>query len=356
MAVTDDFSPIVEEAELAPASGLLDRVLRRRELSPVEAGFVRVLVGEDGKMRSAGQSPSPGEKRWGRTQKWIKVDVGHHTLEYAIPFLDPSGKVGFTATVSVSVTVSDPQAAAGEGSRSVKSLLMPLLRDEVIRAASQIQPAAAPNGEDPEPIAMLTSARQHADETVREALTRGPHNQPGWLSLQVVSVSVAFDEQTARHHAELVERARRGELIEAGAMNDRREAEGSVMVRDVWRKSLLPHLSNPSQRVFEVAFANPTDQNIAMVSAQATANELALLSQALEMIETMVEKNMVDKDDPIYATIKTISGRLDGVFLPGVSPVPIAPAASKQGLDAPTDVLQDPQPEEEPGDRDWSDD
>ncbi|MFI4992915.1 MAG: hypothetical protein ACHQCH_04780, partial [Solirubrobacterales bacterium] len=132
----DDFSPIVEQGEFEAATGMLGRFKRRRELPSVSVGVALVLADKDGKPVAGGEQISGGEKYWAKATSWIKVDVSEHTLEFTIPFPDPSGRAGFTATVTVGSAIVDSPTVAASGVTSVKGFLEPALSEAVANCAS----------------------------------------------------------------------------------------------------------------------------------------------------------------------------------------------------------------------------
>jgi hypothetical protein len=276
------------------------------------------------------------------------VDVGHHTLEYQIPFSDPSGRAGFVATVAVDAFVRDPTEAAQQGAASVKDSLEPALRRAVVEAGGRAEPVSEQDA-----IAALTTMRQHADATVRETVHEDLRGLPPWLSAQVLSVTVAFDDATQRHHTELLGRTWHGQVIDATTENEKKEATGALAVRALWRDELLPHLSDPSRRVFEVAFANPTDENIAKAVGHANNAELAMTSKVVELLDKMLEQDLVDKDDPVHKIIAALGGRVQQLYLAGGAPALPDPGAN-DALGSSGDGA-DELPEEQKGDRDFTD-
>jgi hypothetical protein len=355
MTVNDDFSPMVDQGELEPASGLLGRVRRRHDLRPVEAGFVRVLIVEDGSPILA-HDLTGGERQWGRPRSWIKVDVSHHTLDYPVAFSDPTSRAGFVAHVSVRAFVREAAEVARQGIVSVKDFLLPAVQRVVKQASSEIEPTR-----DPDPIVVLAAMRTQADVHVRRAVQGAVRDVPDWLDAEFVSVTLGFDDETQQHHAELVNRTRQGELIDVNKVNEEKEAKAALAVRALWRNDLLPHLSDPSRRVFEVAFGNPTPQNLARAVEQVSATELQLLSHGFDLLTKMVDKDYVDKDDPFYAAIVAMSGKVaNHLYLPGaaggLSSLPTGDGKQREeAVDhEPSEVVEED--EDEKGDRDWSDD
>ena len=352
MTATDDFAPMVEQGELEAASGLVGRRRRRHDLAPVDAGFVRVLVGDDGSLVAA-HGLTGGEKRWGRARSWVKVDVAQHALDYAVAFADPTGRAGFEALVTVRAAVEDPLEVVRKRITSVRDFLLPAVRRVVLRASEAIEPTSARD-----PIVALTTMRQRADVCLRLAVDGPVVEAPKWLAAEFVSVTVEFDQDTQAHHTGLVGRERDGELIDFDQVNEEKRTTASLAVRALWREELLPHLSNPAQRVFEVAFADPTQQNLARAVEQVTSAELQLLSQGFEMLRTMVDKDFVDKDDPFYAAIEAMSGKLTHLYLPGAAGALRGAPQSGLGLGDDADEVIDHEPpniEEEPGDHAWGD-
>jgi hypothetical protein len=352
----DDFSPVVEQGELELASGLLDRLRRRRELMPVGPGSVRVLLDEDGMpIRSAAQLTG-GEKRWSRARSWVRVDIGHHTLDYRIAFSDSSGRAGFVATIKVEATICDPAQAVQEGAAGVKGFLEPALA-RMVGEADGGDGAAADSGN---ALDALMAMRRNAEAKVRAVRGSVPE-LPRWLEAKVLSATVAFDGDTQRHHTDLVEAARRGqrveadrERIEAESINEQTATKGQIAIRKLWRDDLLENLSDPSRRVFEIAFANPTDANIARAVDAANQHEQQMAAGVIEVIQQMIDKNYIDKDDPIYRTVAALGKRLQNVVLRSASPAIAAPD-DQEGIDAPARPAEPQAPEEQEGDRDFTD-
>jgi hypothetical protein len=357
MTPIDDFAPMVEHGELEPTTGLRGRMRRRHDSAHVDAGFVRVLIAENGSPIPTGELTA-GEKRWGRAQSWVKVDVSHHTLDYAIPFSDPTGRAGFTARVSVRACVADPGEVAKQGIVSAKDFLLPAVRRVVVQASTAIKKT-----KQSDPTVALTEMHTQADLLVRNAVQGPVHEAPPWLDAEFVSAAVEFDSATERHHAELVNSTRRGELIDAHQVNDVKATRATLAVRAIWREELLPHLSDPAQRVFEVAFANPSQQNLARAVDQVTGAEGQFMLQGLEVLKTMIEKDYVDKDDPFYKAIEAMSGKLAHVYLPGAAaalasptPPPELDSGSKTAHNADAEAVVDHDPpdvDEVHGDREW---
>lgn len=350
----DDYSPIVERGELEATSGLFARGRRRKDLGPVESGFVRLLIGDDG-------SPLPsndltaGEKHWARPRSWIKVDIGYHTLDYTVGLSDPTGRAGFTARVSVRASVCDAGGVTRQGVTSVRDFVLPAVRRAVVQAGSVIEPSVKQN-----PIAALTETRQRADAGVR-SLADGPVSGiPDWLEAEFVSVTLDFDDATRRHLAELVDRTRQGELVDVDSVVQAKKTKAELAMRTLWREELLPHLSDPAQRVFEVAFANPTQANLAKAVDQVSHEEMVLVSEGFELLKTMVNNDYVDKDDPFYAAILAMNEKMSHLYLRGTAAALSAGSTKAElptaGDEPPTDALDHDPPdvEEERGDRDWT--
>lgn len=359
MTVSDDFSPMVEQGDLEPGSGLLGRLRRRHDLGSMDAGFARVLMVEDGSPILA-HDLTGGERKWGRARSWVKVDVGYHTLDYVVAFSDSTSRAGFVARVNVRVRVRDAAEVARQGISSVKDFLLPAVRRVVVQASSQVEPTV-----DPDPILALGAMRAQAEVHVRRAVQGPVRDLPSWLDAEFVSVALGFDDKTERHHAELVNIAHEGERIAADQANDEKRANAQLAVRAIWRKELLPHLSDPSRRVFEVAFADPTQQNLANAVEQVSAAELRLLIEGFDVLKKMVDNDYVDKDDPFYKAIAAMSGKLaNHLYLPGVggglsalSPQDGLPTAEdKQREEAVDGKPPEVDEEKDRGDHDWSDD
>ncbi len=251
MTVMDDFSPIAEQGELEPGRG---RFARRRELAAVGMGYSRVLIGEDGvPLREL----SPGEKYWKRACGWVNVDVSDHTLEFAVAFADHTGRASFVADVTVMCSVANPAEAARRGITSVKQVLEPVLRRTVVRAAAEMTRV-----EEEDAILALSETRKRAASAV-QTIEDTPIDIPGgWLAGHVMSATVRFDDETAKHLAGLVARSRDAEVIGADGANDMIRTGNAMNVRDLVRARLGVHLANPATRASQVVCCGVTARRV----------------------------------------------------------------------------------------------
>jgi hypothetical protein len=339
--VPDDYSPIAEKGELEVTSALRVRLRRREELGLVSPGFERVLLAEDGTVLVADKQLTPGERRNIRARSWIRVDVGHHRLEYDINFSDPSGHAEFVTTVAVDVAVVDAVEAIRSGISSVKDSLEPALRRAVVDAGESGKDVT-----DDDEIAALTEMRLRARADVRKLEGETLERLPRWLSAKVLSTTVDFTERTRRHYERLVELAQQGSVIDLTSKNNEKRTKGEISVRKLWREDLLPGLSNSSQRDFERVFANPTAENIAIAVGQANQRELALLQEVVSAFEMAAKEGFIEKDDPTIRALVGFVGHLPQMI-----------SGSEQALPepkAPETIEAEPGPEEQAGDRDFT--
>jgi hypothetical protein len=359
--VPDDYSPVVEQGELEPGSGLRARLRRREELAPLGAGFVRVLLGEDGTPLVGDKQLTPGEKRYMRARSWLRVDVGHHRLDYRVRFSDPSGSADFVATVAVDVAVRDAVELVRQGVSSVKDVLEPALRRLVVDAGESGDSDDEEFEDDQ--IKTLKQMRKRARERIG-VLQREPVSSiPAWLVATVESTVVEFDERTQRHHDELIAVVQTGHVNAATAKNDEDKVRFRIRARQLWREDLIPHLSDPSRRVFEQVLDNPTSENIAIAVNQANEREMMLLQEVIRSFESMAKDGIVEKDDPGIRAFVALVQRLPEMFsgggaaLTAGAPSPALDAESKVAVDAEAEAETEvtPPPDVQPGDRDFSD-
>lgn len=357
----DDYSPVVEQGELEPGSGLRARLRRREELAPLGAGFVRVLLAEDGTPLVGDKQLTPGEKRYMRARSWLRVDVGHHRLDYRVVFSDPSGHADFTATVAVDAVVRDAVELVREGVTNVKDVLEPALRRAVADAGETGEAPASGSVEDQ--IAALTAMRQQARSRIRGLEEQPLRGLPAWLGAMVISTVVDFADGTRGHYDQLVKLAQHGQVIGATAKNEELRTLGELTVRRLWREDLLPHLSDPSRRVFEQAFAKPTAENIAIAVEQANDREMVLLQEVIRSFENMATQGIVEKDDPGIRAFVALVHRLPEMFTGGGTALPAGvsnPALHAESggvVDAEAEAATEvtPPPEDRPGDPDFTD-
>jgi translation elongation factor EF-G len=347
--VSDDYSPAVDQGELKVASGLRARLSRRQELAPVGPGFERVLIAKDGTPLVDDNQRTPGEKRYKQACSWVSVDVGHHRLEYRVAFSDPSGHADFITTIAVDTVVVDAVAAVRSGASSVKDALEPTLRHVVVAAGESGEAVTGSRESDASTRKSdtLTNMRQRARAKVRQLEGESLEGLPSWLSATILSTTVDFDDGTRRHYNNLVGLEQQGQVIDVTSENDKKVAQGKIVVGDLWRENLLPHLSDSSQRVFEEVFTNPTEENISRAIDKANQRELALLHEVMRSFEMATKDGFFDKDDP---TIRALAGfvrhQLETASGSGQT---LVEGETHEVLDA------DPPPEDQSGDRDFSD-
>jgi hypothetical protein len=361
LTLDDDFSPIAERGELERASGLLSRLQRRQELRPVSANHYRVLVDGDGTPLTGAEELSAGQRYWSKANGWVTVDVGDHILAYDVPFSDPSGRIGFVATVTLQTKVRDATAVVERGIESVKDVLGPALREVVTKATR-----SADGGPSTDPIGALSAMRERANENMQQEVRKELGNLPEWLSAQVTAVTVEFDADTAAHRAELVRRSRDGELIDADAENKKRGTRHEMEVREIVRDSLAAHLSQPATRAFEVVFSDPSAENIASVVNQVNADEHRHKALVIEILQGLIDKDLVDKGDGVFdITAETILKALQGKVGPdlneieGISPgggdEVVGEVVDEQAADPRDDDADSEGDDGEDGDQDWTD-
>jgi hypothetical protein len=99
--------------------------------------------------------------------------------------------------------------------------------------------------------------------------------------------------------------------------------------------------------VFEQVYANPTDANIAAAVTQANERELMILQEVLRSYENLAKDGFVDKDDPTIRALAGLVNRLPSLIA-GAEPA-LPEGEERAG------VYAAPPPEDQPGDRDFSD-
>ena len=344
MTASTDFSPVAGRGELKPESGLLGRFRRKQDLEPVGSGFVRILLDEQGSPIASGEQLSAGQKYWSRGRSWVKVDVGTHRLEYEVDFPDPSGSAEFVARVAVTASVEDAVGAAADGCTNVAEILVPVLEEAVAVVTGKVT-----RTKESDPIAALHSMRKKARNAVRK-LVGESLDVPPWLSARVTAVTVEFDSVTAQHHATLVERKHGGHLIAADGENEMVKTETAMKIRDMVRTSLAPHLSDPATRAIEVVVSDPSTENINAFAAKMAEGEIGQQRALVAFVQTLLEKDYLDKDDPLYKTLVQVSSMgLEGLYVNqpsalgrGASAAELkAGPTSQSGEDAPADAEVD---------------
>lgn len=339
--MADDYSPVVEEGELEAGSGFLARLHRRQELTPVSPGFRRVLLDADGSPFTSAEKFTPGERRNTNARRWARVDMRHHRLEYRVAFSDTSALANFVADVAVAASVIEPVKMLEYGAaKGVKDVIEPALN----RAIGGVSRTDASKQKESD-AAMLAHLRQRIAVGLRDLENTTLKGVPEWLT---VTVQVEFDEGTREHYDELVKLEQRLQLTDVRQRNEQKETEGKIKVRDLWRKDLLPNLSNSSLRVFEEVYANPTDANIRAAVGQANERELLILREVLGTFENMAKDGFYEKDDPTVRALAGLVNRLPQLF-------PVGDPMLQEGEQGTVFDAPGESPEAQSGDRDFSD-
>ena len=347
----------MEEGELEQPLGLRGLLRRRAEASAPGGGRARVLAFDDGTYSTGTEERSAGERHWSRPpRRWVDVDVAPHTLDFEVAFTDGAGRAGFVASATVECVVEDPAAVARLAIRSVRPHIEPALKETVAEAGARVKSGKG------DPTQALARSRHAAEAAARKALSKGLESRlPTWLSVRVASVSVRLDAETERHRHDLVERHRTSELIDADRQIQRKETTYAIEERQRWRDELLPHLTDPVRRTFEAVISNPTPENIAAVVSQMSEIDQADRQAVFAAFQRLIDKDFITEDTPIYqafmgAFMEAVQRRPLGSGPPQLSgsgqPEQLEPAGDEgeSSGDEP-----EPPPEEEPGDRDWTD-
>lgn|GEM_PF-3713456 len=309
MTASSDFSPVVETGEIQAPSGLLGRLKHKHDLEPVGGGFVRILLDDQGVPLASGEQLTAGQRYWTRARSWLKIDVGAHRLRYEVDFSDPSGSAGFIATISVEASVQDAEGAARDGCTSAGEILVPLLREAIEIAVGSSSTTA---GE--EPIATLSAMLAKAREAAR-GLVRTEPSVPSWLSATVTSISVDFDEITARRHADLIEKKHDTHLIAAEGESEEMKTRKAMEIRDIVRNSLEPHLRDSMGGEIEAVVSNPTTENINAFASKMADTELGRQQALFAFVQSLIDKDFLDKEDPMYRTLVQVSSKaLEGLY------------------------------------------
>lgn len=334
MAHPDDFSPILEQGEFEAASGMLGRITRRRELPPVGVGVELVLADKEGKPVAGGKQISGGEKYWAKAASWIKIDIAEHTLEFKIPFPDPTGRAGFLAGVTVNAAIVDSPKVAASGITGVKGIIEPILSEAVADCASKVKPFS---GEDP--VAVLNDSRRAVESALRKSMHENVTDLPGWLAAQVTSINVAFDDATKRHYDDLVKRARETELVDASAEIKKHQTTHEIALRNTWREALSKHLSDPATRSFEVAFSDPSPQNIARVVDQVNATDAVVRDRVFQVLSSLIDNDHLHKTSELSEMMREIASSLK--IGEGREPASLAAGSEQTAIEAKGHTVQD---------------
>ena len=302
MKVSDDFSPIAEQGELNVEGGLFSRLKRRRDLAPIEPGFVRILLDANG---TPIDQQTAGQKYWSRARGWVKVDVRSHPLKYEIRFQDPSGLAGFVAEISVNARVSDPEAAVAEAADSVEDLLRPSLQKAVRAAHSK----APPTGEEESSVTVLNNLRLTATQSLESFL--GPLDDVAdWLSAKVSAVTVELDEETERHRVELIKKKREVAVADADGQSEAAKARNELAVRRIWEEGLADRLADPERRALMRLAADPTKQNIDDVAAEFNQLDAERRAAVLGFFRLAVEEGHFPEDEGLLEAFRQMEAQM----------------------------------------------
>lgn len=302
-----DFSPVAETGEIPAPSGIFGRWGRKHSLEPLGGGFARILLDEQGRSQASGNQLTAGQKYWSGARSWVKVDTGTHRLQYTVDFSDPLGSAGFIATISVTASVKDADGAAQDGCTSAGEILVPLLREAIEVAAGSVA-----TGEDQ---TATLSARLAVARNAARALVGTEPSVPVWLAATVTSVSVDFDDTTARRHADLTEKQHGTQLIAAEGENRQMQAKTEMEVRDIVRNSLKPHLRDSMGSEIEAVVSAPTTENINAFAAKLSNTEQGRHQALFETVQVLIDKDMLDPENPVFeALVQASSKALEGMY------------------------------------------
>ena len=303
MKANEDFSPIAEQGELELDAGLFSRLKRRREMAPLSPGFARVLLDSEGAPIS---EQTAGQRYWSRARGWVKVDVRDHSLEYRIQFPDPSGLAGFVAVVDLTARVGDPQGAASAGAESVEDVIRPALQSAIRKAHSK-----SPVSANEHSVTALNDLRLAADENLEKVV--GPIGAlPRWLDVTVTSANVEFDEATAKHREELVQKMRSVVLADADTESEAAKARGKIKVNEIWEEGFANRLADPERRALARIAADPSRENIDRVAAQFDAIEAEGRSAMVGFFKVALEEGYFPEEQSILKALQSMESQIGG--------------------------------------------
>ena len=243
----EDYSLVVDQGVLERSSGILGRFQRREALAPVGPGTERILIDANG--RVLGSRTTAGERYWNGSGRWVTVDTAEHELRFSLAHREADGLAGYDITVTVLTRVIDATEVVQRGTRGVRGHVMAAL---TARVSEALPPTSYKVISGDSHAAALDARRSQTETAVRAALTPGSaFTVDSWLSIQVVEVRVALDENTARHHTDLI-----------GQRNEKELATAAIEVRKTWARHLGEQLDSPLGRAVEVAAADPTPGNL----------------------------------------------------------------------------------------------
>jgi hypothetical protein len=315
--MTDDFSPIAEQGELAPPQGFFAMAKRKLELPNMTAGFELVLIGgdgrplvdPDGRPLRAGRGAaadkrrlSSGEIRNGRAHSWVKVDTREHMLEHDAYLQEPSGSAGFVATIVVACAVTDAATVAARGIEGARGVVAGALDSATAEIATTLQPLG-----DGDRLQALNAARLAAERALQARLQRtadGEH--AGWLSVRVESVSVAFDEVTRQLHSDLLGHSHEGHVSKAVAKQEELDIDHRIEMRARWREALSDYLTAPGTRAIEHVLDDPSAENIARVVDHLNATEAKQQEQVYEVLKELIKEKYVHDPSEVPKVMKAI--------------------------------------------------
>jgi len=303
LKASEDFSPIAEQGELEIDAGFFSRLKRRREIAPLSPGFARVLLNADGAPIS---EQTAGQKYWSNARGWVKVDVRDHSLEYKIPFSDPSGLAGFVAIVDVAARVDDPRQAVLAGAESVEDILRPALQSAIRKAHGRTPIDASEHS-----VAALNDLRLAADGNL-EAVVGPVESVPKWLRAKVTSVSVELDEATAKHREELIGKMRAVALADADSESEAAKARGQLKVHRIWEEGFANRLADPERRALARIAADPSRENIDRVAAQFDEIEAEGRAAMVGFFRVALEEGYFPEENAILKALHSMESQISG--------------------------------------------
>jgi uncharacterized membrane protein YfbV (UPF0208 family) len=335
------FSPIIEEGELEAPANWRARLRSEQRLPPVDSGQRLVIATADGTYVLA-DARTAGERMFKPGQRWARVDMTEHRLSFTFAMTDVRVLAELAITVTVTVAVRDAVAAVEHRGDDVEAALHQAIDALLI---------AIDGGEELPESAGLTRARQlswalNQRKQAFAQLSGRPLETVRWLKGAVFAATVEFDEETRRHHADLIEKEREVHAAESGGAVERTRVAEELSVQDMRRRSMGKHITDARSAITESVLLNPTAENLQRAAEQLRALEREDREDVLRLLRLGVEQGF-DHDEELQTQIRGIQGVGGG----GARQLS-QPSEGEGGTDA-TPEDEDPEPGEDRPDRDW---
>jgi hypothetical protein len=257
-------NPILDQGEIEEARGIFRRSRGTASLPSLPLGQRRLLFDADNTLLDTGGSQTAGERYWSSARRWVVVDIRSRTLDFDFPSLWNAAGHDFDVVVKCDVAIRDAPKIAMEQISSISDDLEPSIRRALLDCLMQIEMADGTAD-----YAWFAGIRTKCSHLLATKLNAAILSRRGCFEATPLEVTVDFSASTRKHFETLQRLTQDRQIIQEQGKNREATTLSDLAVRDILRTGLSSHLSDPTLRMFEQVYANPTAENIAAAVTQA---------------------------------------------------------------------------------------